>query len=41
VILDSPRTIRCLTLDALDAQIAALEAELGLRAALEGPGMDD
>jgi hypothetical protein len=31
-----------LTLDAIDAQIAALEAELGARASLEeGPGMDD
>jgi hypothetical protein len=40
--LDAPKTHAVLTLDAIDAQIAALEAELGVRAALEeGPGMDD
>ena len=40
--LDAPKTQAVLTLDAIDAQIAALEAELGVRAALEeGPGMDD
>jgi hypothetical protein len=40
--LDSPTKHAVLTLDALDAQIAALEAELGLHASLEeGPGMDD
>ena len=40
--LDAPKTQAVLTLDAIDAQIAALEAELGLRASLEEePGMDD
>jgi hypothetical protein len=40
--LDAPKTHAVLTLDAIDAQIATLEAELGVRAALEeGPGMDD
>jgi hypothetical protein len=40
--LDAPKTHAVLTLDALDTQIAALEAELGLRASVEeGPGVDD
>jgi hypothetical protein len=41
--LDAPQTHAVLTLDALDAQIAALEAELGVRASLEEeePGVDD
>ena len=40
--LDAPKTHAVLTLDAIDAQIAALEAELGVRAALEEEsGMDD
>jgi len=40
--LDAPKTHAVLTLDAIDAQIAALEAELGLRASVEEePGVDD
>jgi hypothetical protein len=36
--LDAPQTHAVLTLDALDAQIAALEAELGVRASFVGRG---
>jgi hypothetical protein len=40
--LDAPKTHAVLTLDAIDAQIAALEAELGVRASVEeGPVVDD
>jgi hypothetical protein len=40
--LDAPKTHAVLTLDAIDAQIATLEAELGVRASVEEePGMDD
>jgi hypothetical protein len=40
--LDAPKTHAVFTLDALDAQIATLEAELGLRASLEEvAGVDD
>jgi len=40
--LDSPTKHAVLTLDALGAQITALEAELGVRASVEdGPGVDD
>jgi hypothetical protein len=40
--LDAPKTHAVLTLDAIDAQIATLEAELGVRASVEEEsGMDD
>jgi hypothetical protein len=40
--LDAPKTHAVLTLDAIDAQIATLEAELGARASLEEEsGIDD